>query len=272
MVQATDERLQAVWRDWLSHGRPPLWTWHVFSRSVLARIPGSPRCKLCGRPFGGAGKVFTLLGMGPSRKNPQLCNFCFERLPPGGTDVDIAVLFVDVRGATTMAENMSPAAFAALMNRFYGIATRVLLAHGAVIDKLVGDQVMALFIPGICGPANRSLAARAGEALLREMGYGQLAQPWLAVGAAVHAGVAFVGNVGEEVTDFTALGDTVNTAARLQAKADAGELLLSEAVYEAVIGRYPNLEQQTIALRGRDHPLAVRVLRPTDRSRPSPSR
>ena len=157
-----------------------------------------------------------VLGFGPSRKNPVFCNFCFERLPLGGAHVDIAVLFADVRGSTALGERLAPAAFIALMNRFYRAATDVLLAHGAIVDKFVGDEVVALFIPGLSGPAYRSLAARAGRALVRAMGHGSGAGPWLALGVGVHAGAAFVGNVGTEgVADFTALGDTVNIAAQI---------------------------------------------------------
>lgn len=177
--------------------------------------------------------------------------------------MDIAVLFADVRGSTGLGERLPPSAFAALMNRFYHTATEVLLAHDAVIDKLVGDEVMALFIPGFCGPEYRRIAAQAGEGLVKAMGYGGPSEPWLPLGVGVHAGLAFVGNVGGAgVTDFTALGDTVNTAARLQGEAREGEVVLSETIYQAAAESYPDLEQRVLTLRGRAEPLAVRVLRP----------
>lgn len=149
------------------------------------------------------------------------------------------------------------------MNRFYHATTQVLLAHDAVIDKMVGDEVMALFVPGYCGANYRQSAAEAAEALVRAVGYGEPGEePWLPVGVGVHAGMAFVGNVGGSgVVDFTALGDTVNTAARLQAEAAAGEVVLSETLYPEVAARHPDLEQRTLQLRGREEPLTVRVLR-----------
>lgn len=192
-----------------------------------------------------------------------------ESLPPGGAEVDIAVLFADVRGSTSLAERMGPAEYAALLNRFYRVATAVLIAQEAVIDKMIGDEVMALFIPGFCGPEYRRRAAFAGDALLRALGYGADTAPWLAVGVGIHAGLAFVGNVGGAgVTDFTALGDTVNTAARLQAEAAAGEVVFSEPVYGAVADRYPGLDTHLVQLRGRDEPLAVRILRLGEAARP----
>lgn len=175
--------------------------------------------------------------------------------------MDIAVLFGDVRGSTGLGERLDPSGYAELMNRFYHAATQVLLAHDAVIDKMVGDEVMALFIPGYCGPRYRRAAVEAAEDLVRAVGYGGRDEPWLPVGVGVHAGTAFVGNVGGSgVVDFTALGDTVNTAARLQAEAAAGEVVLSETLYPEVAGRHPSLKERRLTLRGREEPLSVRVL------------
>lgn len=172
------------------------------------------------------------------------------------------MLFADVRGSTALGERLDPVAFAHLLNRFYAAATDVLVAHYAIIDKLVGDEVMALFIPGVCGPDYRRTAVHAAEALLRAVGYGSESGPWLTVGVGVHAGPAYVGNVGSSgITDFTALGDTVNTAARLQSQAAPGEVVLSETVYQAVAARYADLTPHELRLRGKDEPLMVRTLR-----------
>jgi adenylate cyclase len=73
-------------------------------------------------------------------------------LPPGGAELDIAILFADVRGSTQLGERLGPAEYASLLNRFYKAATETLIRHDAIIDKLIGDEVMALFIPGFCGP------------------------------------------------------------------------------------------------------------------------
>ncbi len=179
----------------------------------------------------------------------------------------MAVLFADVRGSTSLAEGMRPSEFASLMNRFYQVAAGALMAQEAIIDKMVGDEVMALFIPGYSGAAYRRRAVEGALGLLRAVGYGSRSTPWLSVGAGAHAGPAFVGNVGSSgVTDFTALGDTVNTAARLQAEARPGEIVLSEALYASVADRYPAAEARTLALRGREERVNVRVLRVAERS------
>jgi adenylate cyclase len=173
------------------------------------------------------------------------------------------VLFADVRGSTGRAEQLGPSAYAGELNRFYRAATEALIRSDAIIDKLIGDEVMALFIPGICGPAYRRRPAEAAMALVRAVGYGQSGEPWMPIGVAVNSGLAYVGNVGSAgVVDFTALGDAVNTAARLASTAGAGEVLLSEAVYAAIADELPDLECRNLTLRGKEAPVAARVLGP----------
>ena len=142
------------------------------------------------------------------------------------------MLFADVRGSTALAESMGPREFAMLLNRFYQAATNGLSAHDAVIDKMIGDEVMAIFFLGAAGQAYRRSSVLAAEAVISSLGYGSASEPWLPVGIGVHAGPAYVGKVGSgNVNDFTALGDTINVAARLQAEAAAGEIVISEPVY-----------------------------------------
>jgi adenylate cyclase len=249
------------WRKILSEGHRPI---HLAHR-LFRYLPSPPRCKICHNPFGGVGgKLVGLLGFARSRKNPNLCAMCCDRLPPGGIELDIAVLFADLRGSTAIGERLEPGAYAALLNRFYNAATEVLVRHDAIIDKLIGDEVMALFIPGICGPTYHRRAAQAVFALLEAAGYSATGSAWMPIGAAVNSGVAYVGNVGgDNVVDFTALGDPVNTAARLASVAAAGEALLSETVYASVEREFPNLERRTLSLRGREAPVDVRVLHPS---------
>jgi adenylate cyclase len=185
-------------------------------------------------------------------------------LPPGGAELDIAILFADVRGSTQLGERLGPTEYASLLNRFYKAATETLIRHDAVIDKLIGDAVMALFIPGFCGPHYVQRAAEAGLALFRALGYHNAETPWMPIGAAVNSGKSYVGNVGSEgVVDFTALGDPVNTASRLVSSAGAGELLLSEEVFATVSEKVPSAEIRTLNLRGKESPFSVRVLKAT---------
>jgi class 3 adenylate cyclase len=244
------------WRVILTEGHGRL----VRARHLFRLLPSDPRCKVCNNPFGGVGgRVVGLAGWKPSRKNPNLCARCCDALPVGGADVDVALLFADVRGSTALGEGAAPAAYAGVLNRFYAAATDALLRHDAIIDKLIGDEVMAIFVRGVSGPGYRARAVEAGLDLLRAVGYGTPGGPWLDLGVAVHAGVAYVGNVGSAVVDFTALGDPVNVAARLQGHAAAGELLVADGVDdERVAGRAR--EHRTLALRGRDAAIGASVL------------
>ena len=157
---------------------------------------------------------------------------------------------------------MAPAKYASLLNRFYAAATEAMLGEDAIVDKLIGDEVMALFIPGICGANFRERAVRAAFALRQAVGYGQASGPWMPIGTGVNSGMTFVGNVGSEgVVDFTALGDTVNTASRLAASAAAGEIVLSEEFFQALADSYPDAESRTLTRRGKENPLMVRVLK-----------
>ena len=242
------------WSRVLTDGHAAL----VRARRVFRYLPSPPRCKMCNNPFGGlAGHVLAAAGFHQSRKNPNLCTRCCDALPAGGAQVDTAVLFADVRGSTALGERTAAVDFAALLNRFYVVATRALLRHDAVIDKLIGDEVMAFFVPGISGPGYRGLAVKAGIELLRAVGYGTSEGPWLNVGVAVNAGVAYVGNVGAAVMDFTALGDVVNIAARMQQSAAGGELLVARGVADDFAARGP---RRTLQLRGHEQPIETFVL------------
>ncbi len=254
MTSSTDPNpeIEAMWREVLVHGHS----------HKLGFLPSSPRCLACKVPFGGiGGKVSSLFGLHPSRKNPNVCNLCDDVLPKGGAEIDIAVFFADVRGSTGLAERLGPSAFAALLNRFYDAASKAILASVGFIDKMVGDEVMALYVPNTSPEYHRN-AVRAARDLMRAVGYGGPGEPWLPLGIGVHSGLAYVGRVGTgEVHDVTALGDTVNTAARLQGEASAGEIILSEEIYKDVVDLYPNLEQRVLTLRGKEASFPARVLK-----------
>ncbi len=188
--------------------------------------------------------------------------WCLEN--PGGSEVELSLLFVDVRGSTSLAEGMSATDFSRLMNRFYKLATEVLIQTDAFIDQFVGDEVIGLYLPLFTGPDHASAAVRAAQELLRVMGYTDKKGPWLPIGIGVHTGVAFVGTVsGAEgaVTDVRALGDNVNITARLASRAGAGEALISDVAYTAAVGlNLGDLEHRQLELKGKSEPVGVRVL------------
>ncbi len=239
------------WQALLVDGYEPL----KKAQRVFRLLPHDPRCKLCRNPFGGiGGKLVGLMGRKPSRKNPNLCQYCFDKLPSGGIEIDIGVVFADVRGSTTMGEQSTATEFAERLNRFYATATGVLIHHDALVDKLIGDEVMALFIRGVAGPDYRRKAALAAIELAA-------AVDDLPVGVAANAGIAFVGNVGSgAVMDFTALGDAVNITAGLQSYASPGEVVLAADLYALIAADHPSARSEQVDVRGRDESVDVNVV------------
>jgi adenylate cyclase len=224
------------------------------------RIPGAPRCKTCLVPLGGpaAPLVRLVLKRRPSSMNPNYCDTCdrFVRTHPGGAEVEISMLFADVRGSTALAEQMPPTDLSRLLNRFYDCANRIVIDSDGLVDKLVGDEVVALYVPAVGSDHARKAVEAAGDLL-------RATADLVPVGAGVHTGVAYVGSVGSDstVADFTALGDAVNVTARLASLAGPGEALISEAACTASGSELGSLERRELAVRGRDALLSVRVLR-----------
>ena len=163
-----------LWSNYLTEGNARLRR----NRPFFSRLPSNPRCVNCHRPFAGIGGALMRLIwrdlVQKSDKNPRYCFGChsFMYEIPGGAEVELTMLFVDVRGSTTIAENMDTLEFSRLMNRFYEAAIKVLVRADAFIDKLVGDEVTALFIPGYAGKDHAQKAVEAGKALLQVTGHG----------------------------------------------------------------------------------------------------
>jgi adenylate cyclase len=231
-------------------------------KRVMGAIPATPRCKLCLAPFGRPGSVLLrLMGNKPSPLNRRICTACIKHLhkAPGGAEIDVTALFVDVRGSTGIAERTSPAAFGQLLARFYGTTARAVDRWDGIVDKFVGDEAVALFIPGFAGPDHAAKAVAAARDLMRETGH-TTGNPWIPLGAGIHTGTSFVGTVGEgDAIDFTAVGDTVNTAARLMSAAGAGEIVISAATAAAAETDTTGLEQRTLEVRGRQQPVEAWV-------------
>ena len=224
-------------------------------RRIWGVVPSPPRCKLCNAPFRGpGGALMRAIGRGPSPLNRRLCKWCIRGVykHPGGAEVEISVLFADVRGSTAIAERMPPEEYSRLMARFYGAAAGVIDERDGIVDKFLGDGAVALFIPGFAGSDHAADAVAAARGLLEQTG-NEGPEPWIPVGAGVHTGNSFVGSVGEgDARDFTALGDTVNTAARLTGFAEAGEILISPEAATAGGLDTTGLERRTLELHGRE--------------------
>jgi adenylate cyclase len=247
---------EEFWRDFLSRGHSK----ERAGRRVFKLIPHDPRCRLCAAPFSGPGaRVMRLIGKKPSDKNPNWCSSCFTFMTDnhGGAEIECTLLFADIRGSTTLAEGMAPADFRRLMDRFYDTAAAVVFDQDGIVDKFVGDELVAIFFPLLSGERHAARGIDAARALLQAAGHTDLGGPWVPLGAGVHTGMAWVGAVGEGThTTLTALGDAVNTTARLASAATAGEILVTaDAAKAAELDS--SLERRPLELRGKEQPIQV---------------
>ncbi len=233
-------------------------------RRFWGRIPSPPRCKWCTRPFGPPGGIaMKAIGLGPWSKNAKYCTGCFRvlRRSHGGAEVECSLLFADVRGSTPLAEQMSPREFNRLMGRFYDIATDVLGNHDAIVDKFVGDEVIGIFVPAMAGAVHARRAIAAAVELLRRTGHAGPGAPWVPVGVGVNTGPAYVGAIGVGPdTELTAMGDTVNTTARLASAAAAGEILVTTSAAENAGLSGAGAERRSLSLKGKSQPTDVLVI------------
>jgi adenylate cyclase len=267
--QAPDARDETFWRNYLMNYNAT----QARARRIFNHLPSDPRCQLCASPFAGpAGRVMRLVGRRQAAGNPNMCNACESVLLKhhGGAEVPGAMLFADIRGSTSMAETMSSTEFRNLIDRFYTVASATVFGHDGMVDKFVGDELVAVFPPMLSGGHQAQRAISAGRALLEATGHGSAEGPWVSIGAGVHAGLSWFGAVGDDShVEITVLGDVVNTAARLAAAAGPGELLVStDAAAEA--GLSGDFDRRSLELKGKQRPVDVYVLRASDtEKRPS---
>ena len=247
---------EAFWREYLTHPDSLM----RVGRHVFSLIPSDPRCRQCAAPFTGPGApLMRLIGKRQSDANPNMCNTCHDFVVQhhGGAEVEATVLFADVRGSTALAEAMSVADFRGLMDRFYTVASAVVFANDGMIDKFVGDELVATFAPHLSGTRHPAKALETARALLVATGHRDPAGPWVPVGAGVNTGRMWFGAVGEGPhTEVTVLGDTVNTAARLAASAEAGEILVTTEVATAA-DLDGTLERRSMQLKGKAESTSV---------------
>ncbi len=273
MEQDNEKFVEEVWYTFMTTGKvlPAVGPGRIDPKKVFSPLvklfPSDPRCKVCQYPFEGMrGKLWrALLDVQPSKLNPQLCNVCerFASRFQGGAELEVSMLFADIRGSTTLAEGKSPAEFSKLINRFYQVTTRSLFKHNALVEKLIGDEVTGFFVPGFSGKQHGQDALAAARLILEGTGHSDEGGPWVPVGVGVHTGIAFVGAVRTDqgAADITILGDNVNTAARLASQAGPGEIVVSEAAIANAGYDVTGLEKRHLQLKGRVEPVDVRVIK-----------
>lgn len=186
-----------------------------------------------------------------------------ESFKLGGVNQTITILFADIRGFTRISEHAPPEKIVGLLNRYFSAMTDIIFAHGGTLDKYLGDGLMALFGAPTATPEDASNALNAAVAMQRRiLGISkELAEegfPELNVGIGLHTGEVTVGYIGSERrSEYTAIGDAVNTASRLESNAKAGEILMSDATARAAHRRYELRPREPIMVKNRMQPVKL---------------
>lgn len=222
---------EELWHTIFAVGHPDL----SKQQSFHGKLPKDPRCRLCNAPFSGLGGLYMRFrGKKESSRNKHYCNACdgFLETFPGGAEVEMSLLFADIRSSTAYAEKAGPQAASARVNRFLDAATQTITDNDGFILAFYGDCIVAVWPPGFVGPDHAGKALETAKALSRTIGTGADSIP---VGVGVHSGEVYIGTVQAAqglFRDVSVFGLNVNITARLAAAAGAGEAIASQALAE----------------------------------------
>jgi len=179
----------------------------------------------------------------------------------GGANQTVTVLFADIRGFTALSENENPEKIVGLLNRYFSAMSEIIFDHGGTLDKYIGDGLMAIFGAPTTTPEDALNAVRAAVAMQKRLlslneelgkdGFGQVS-----VGMGLHTGEATIGYVGSDKrSEYTAIGDTVNLASRLESNAGGGQILISDATASAAGSSLPLKAHDPLLVKNRVQPV-----------------
>jgi adenylate cyclase len=221
---------EELWRTIFADGHPDLKKQHALHRL----LPRDPRCRMCLAPFSGLGGWWMgRRGKKPSSRNPHYCSACdgFLDTFPGGAEVEMSILFVDIRNSTEYARNAKPADVQARVSAFLDAATRAITENDGFLMAFYGDCVVAVWPPGFSGPDHADKALKAARALIRPGLIPQNDAP-VELGVGLHRGPVFIGTVSAAkglFRDVSIFGSEVILCARLASDAAPGQVLATEA-------------------------------------------
>jgi adenylate cyclase len=212
---------------------------------------------------------FKPFGIVKSRMNPNLCTLCeshFTKLmKQKQITTPITVLFADIRGYTSLSQHIDPAKLNSLLHRFYDQCSSAVWDNEGIVNKFIGDAVLAIFNFPLFREVHISNAVNAALQLQRscvhlkeEIGLGEEDDPGVGIG--ITTGDSSMGEVGTTYKDFTAIGPVVNLASRLQGAAHAGEILVTAEVYNIIKDRFPAAQKRMLTLKGFDNPVEGYVI------------
>ncbi len=205
-----------------------------------------------------------LLGVKISRMNPNLCTICetmFTKVKRRKQIIIPAtVLFADLRGYTTISEAASSGDVVNMLHGFYDGCASAIWERDGIVNKFIGDAVLAIFNFPIMREDHVQQAVTAALDIQKRCSQRNglvVGGASVGVGIGIHTGPASIGEVGMAYKDFTIIGSVVNTASRIQGAASAGEVLVSKDVYESVADLFPNSESRVCQLKGIEQPLTL---------------
>ncbi|MEL7345012.1 MAG: adenylate/guanylate cyclase domain-containing protein [Pseudomonadota bacterium] len=219
-------------------------------------LPSSPRCRLCRVPFGSIGGwIMGKRGKAPCKRNPYYCSGCdvFIETFPGGAEVEMSVLYVDVRNSVKTAAEASTSDVAKRINTFLGVASDIITKNDGFIMAFYGDCVVAVWPPGFAGPNHRQKAVTAARKLSQAFDD----KSHIPAGTGVHTGPVYICTVeaGEGTfRDVSIFGHVVNVTARLASEAEPGKALASADVLGTSDGTKP------LSLKGVEAPVMAATL------------
>ncbi|QMU59633.1 MAG: hypothetical protein GKR98_16470 [Boseongicola sp.] len=245
-----------LWATVFGPGHPDLQKQHRMHKM----LPSAPRCRMCLVPFGGIGGwIMSKRGKAPSSRNPHYCNACdgFLDAFPGGAEVDMSILYVDVRNSVGTAESSSAEYVGKRINTFLKRATDVITKNDGFVMAFYGDCVVAVWPPGFSGPDHAKKAVAAAKAL----GAAFAGNSEVPAGTGLHTGPVYIGTVDAgkgTFRDISIFGHSVNVTARLASVADGGQALASDALASAANISTENA--QSLDLKGLSSPVKVVTL------------
>ncbi len=243
---------EALWQQVFGDGHPDLNKQHSFH----AKLPRDPRCKLCFAPFAGLGGMYLRFrGKGRSSRNPNFCNACdgFLEAFPGGAEVEMSIIFVDIRNSTAYAQQSSAANVSGRINTFLDAVTNTITQADGFILAFYGDCVVGVWPPGFSGADHATKALGAARALVKNHKLKDASGDEIPFGVGLNSGPVFIGTVQAAkgmFRDVSIFGHNVNLTARLAAAAKPSEALVSTSLMDAVGAIIDENAIQQIELKG----------------------
>lgn len=251
-----------LWSVIFAKGHPDL----LKQQWLHRKLPVKPRCRLCLAPFKGIGGwIMRMKGKGQNSRNPNYCNACDKFLEafPGGAEVEMSVLYIDIRNSTQYTQSNSATDVGQRINIFLDEATRIITDHDGFVMAFYGDCIVASWPPGFSGENHALKAQQAAIGLVQNKNMVDKSGEAIPVGVGVHTGKVFIGTVTAlqgSFRDVSIFGSNVNLTARLASQAVASQALGSAENIVASGKELASFSHETVELKGFPEPVEVYTL------------